>query len=96
LIQESNFYVRKNIMGLEFTGWTLLRLIDRGVVAPEVVAPEVVAPEVVAPGVVAPHDGTNVQTAHIKEPAFSPKTKERLRKIKSEENFIKIQVPWIL
>jgi len=26
----------------------------------------------------------------------SPRTKERMRKVKSEEDFMKVQVPWIL
>jgi len=26
----------------------------------------------------------------------SPRTKERLRKVQSEEDFMKVQVPWIL
>lgn len=30
------------------------------------------------------------------EALHSPKTKELLRKNKSEENFVKFQVPWIL
>ena len=32
----------------------------------------------------------------VKESSFSPTTKERMRKNKSEENFVKFQVPWIL
>ena len=32
----------------------------------------------------------------IKKNMLSPKTKETLRKNKSEEDFIKIQLPWIL
>ena len=32
----------------------------------------------------------------IKGAIFSPKTKGRLQKIKSEENFMKLQIPWIL
>jgi len=35
-------------------------------------------------------------TSIKEEEVFSPKTKERIRKNKSEENFIKLQVPWIL
>jgi len=29
-------------------------------------------------------------------PEPSPRTKERMRKVKSEEDFMKVQVPWIL
>lgn len=32
----------------------------------------------------------------IKLPEYSPKTKQQLRKIRSEEDFVKFQVPWMM
>lgn len=36
------------------------------------------------------------KTPELKPCEHTPKTRERLRKIKSSEDFVKIQVPWIL
>ena len=36
------------------------------------------------------------KTPELKTCEYTPKTRERLRKIKSSEDFVKIQVPWIL
>ena len=38
----------------------------------------------------------NSPNLNVKENVLSPKSKEMLRKTKSEENFMKFQVPWIL
>ncbi len=35
-----------------------------------------------------------VETTEL--PGDSPKTKQQLRKIRSEEDFVKLQVPWIM
>jgi len=36
------------------------------------------------------------KTPELKPCEYTPKTREQLRKIKSSEDFVKIQVPWIL
>jgi hypothetical protein len=40
----------------------------------------------------------NKQPIHTTQPVvdISPRTKEKMRKVKSEEDFMKVQVPWIL
>ena len=37
-----------------------------------------------------------VKSPHIPSVELSPRTKEKMRKVKSEEDFMKVQVPWIL
>ena len=41
-----------------------------------------------------PSKSISPKNNEVSEP--SPKTKENMRKVKSEEDFMKVQVPWIL
>ena len=38
----------------------------------------------------------DIHKSPIKKEELIPKTRSKMRKIKSEEDFVKLQVPWIL
>jgi hypothetical protein len=87
-------------MGIDMLGWTLLKFGFKGTRELKIDTNVVTSPSTTeattSEATTSMAIASVATTLPYKASLSSPQVRERLRKITSEENFVKFQVPWIL